>query len=102
MKELVFSSQKELYDRILPALRSKKRILSRAGRKNIKESEIWDYMRTQKWINSYGLELCDMVDDILNTENELIVEYLRTRNSVINISSFDALSNDIDLPKLKN
>lgn len=101
MKELVFGSQKELYERILPALRSKKSMLSRNGNKGIKEIEIWDYMRTQKWINSYGLELCDMVDDILNTKNELIVEYLLNKNNVVNIESDKIVNDEIDLPKLK-
>ncbi len=90
MEELVFSSEEELYNRILPALRSKKKMLSRDGFKSINVEDIWKYMRDVKWKSSFGLELCDMVDDILNTSN-------------IDISSYciKERKNKIELPKLK-
>lgn len=94
MEDIVFSSQEELYKRVLPALRSKKRLLSKDGFKSIELDEIWDYMRNVKWVSSFGLELCDMVDDILHESNVDISEYclkVRKKKSV----------NDLELPKLK-
>ena len=90
MEELVFSSEEELYNRILPALRSKKKMLSRDGFKSINVEDIWKYMRDVKWKSSFGLELCDMVDDILNTNNVDISSYCIKKRK-----------NKIELPKLK-
>ncbi len=94
MEEIVFSSQEDLYKRVLPALRSKKKLLSKDGFKSIDISEIWDYMRLIKWSNSFGLELCDMVDDILNTSNLDISEYcLKEKKKKTTM--------EMELPKLK-
>ena len=94
MEDIVFSSQEELFKRLLPALRSKKKLLSKDGFKSIELSEIWDYMRNKKWSSVTGLELCEMVDDILNSPNVEISEYcLKERRS--------KTENEMDLPKLK-
>ena len=94
MDTISFESQEELYKRVLPALKSKKKLLTLEGFKSIKKSDIWDYLRYNKWSNQTGLELCDMVDDILNVDNSLIVEYCHNRDSKNE-------SVKIDLPKLK-
>ena len=89
MDDIVFSSQDELYKRVLPALRSKKKLLSKDGFKSIELPEIWSYMRNVKWSNKFGLELCDMVDDILNTSNVDISEYClkeRRKKSTVEMS----------------
>lgn len=106
MEDLAINSQEELYARIKPALRCKVRIMNKDGFKIISEQDIWDFLRTNKWSLSIGLELCDMVDDILHTNNEFIAQYshnkymksleensMKTKN-VVNI--------EFDLPKLKN
>ena len=97
MEEIVFASQEELYKRILPALRSKKKKIHKEGFKSILEKDIWDYMRLNKWNQSIGLELCEMVDDILNTPNIKIMEYYHK----IHMPLFNKIE-EIDLPKLKN
>lgn len=120
MEEIVFKSQEELFARIMPALRSKKKMLKKKGFTNILESDIWDFMRLHKWANSHGLELCDMVDDILHTDEQLIVDYsinkyvpkkddmsfeLPKLNEIIlpkkNIMELPKL-NDIEIPRLKS
>ena len=75
MKELNFDSEKELYDRIMPALRSKKKILLKKGLKRVTEKDVWDFMKEHVWVDSMGLELCDMVDTILHAEESLIIEF---------------------------
>lgn len=97
MEEIVFESQEQLYKRIMPALRSKKKMIHKEGYKSIMEADIWDYMRLNKWSKSIGLELCDMVDDILNTPNIKIMEYYHKIHMPNNIKV-----EEFELPKLKN
>lgn len=84
MNDIVFSSQEELFNRLLPALRSKKKILFKKGAKKITEEDIWDFMINNVWVNSSGLELCDMVDIILHAEDALIIEYYHNKYLVEN------------------
>ena len=49
-------------------------------------------MRNYVWMNSSGLELCDMVDQILHAEDALIIEYYHNKY----------LANRIELPELKS
>ena len=84
MKEIFFDSEEELYDRIKPALRSKKKILLKKGVKYITEQDIWDFMINNVWVNSSGLELCDMVDIILHAEDALIIEFYHNKYLVEN------------------
>ncbi len=95
MSTIEFDYQEDLYTRILPALKSKRHVMIKKGYKSIKKSDIWDYLRYNKWNEINGLELCDIVDDVLNTEDELIVEYCHNRDS-------EELSKmEFDLPKLR-
>ena len=75
--EVAFTSEKELYDRIMPALRTKKEEMKRNGYSYIKEADIWNYLKEIKWIKSKGLSLAEMVSDVLNTEDAYIDNYLR-------------------------
>lgn len=79
MSDIVFKSEDELFDRIKPALRSKKKILNKKGAKNITEEDIWDFMVENVWVSSSDLELCDMVDKILHAEDALIIEYYHNK-----------------------
>ena len=98
MKEIVFNSQEELYQRIKPALRSKKKMIVSEGYKRITEKDIWDYMRYNKWSDSYGLELCDMVDDILHTDTQQIINYCHSIYMPVSEKKLE----DYDLPKLRS
>lgn len=71
-----FSSLKELYERLLPALKSKKEEMHKNHMIYISEIDIWNYFRETKWNKGLNLTLFDMVDDILNTDNLLIDEYI--------------------------
>ena len=79
MEDIVFNSQDELFNRLKPALRSKKKILFKKGAKKITEEDIWDFMINNVWMNASGLELCDMVDEILHAEDALIIEYYHNK-----------------------
>ena len=73
------NSLSELYELLLPALRSKKRELRDLKYYYITEKDIWDYIKTNNWINETNLTLADMVDDILHTENEKIAAYVASK-----------------------
>lgn len=69
--DLEFKSIKELYDRIEPALRTKKYELKKLGYL-VSEADIWNYLTSSKWINSINLTLSEMVNDIfLASENDI-------------------------------
>lgn len=82
MSSINFKSQDELYKRVIPALRSKRKLILLDGFKSVKKNDIWDYLKENKWNDKTGLELCDMVDDILNVDNTLIMEYCLNKEKV--------------------
>ncbi len=69
MNDIKFKSLNELYERLLPALRSKKKELDKYGLNYIYEEDIWNYLKLNVWKNNVALTLDKMVDDILNTNN---------------------------------
>ena len=74
--DVSISSLTELYERIKPALISKKEEMKRLGYPYIKEEDIWNYLKETKWKKSVDLELYQMVSDIMNADNELVNDYL--------------------------
>ena len=71
-----FKSLRELYDRITPALRSKRTEIEKSGYHYIKEADIWNYLTSSKWINSINLTLSEMVNDIFLASGNDISNYL--------------------------
>lgn len=71
-----FHSSEELYKRVHPALTSKVREFRRNKIMFVKEEDIWNYLIATKWRNERGLELFNIVDDILNTDNKEIEDYV--------------------------
>lgn len=90
MDEIYFSSLNELYKRIQPALKCKRRELKKSGYSYLKEIDIWNSLMKSKWQNESQLALCDIVDDILNTDPKII-------NDLYNKNK-----NEVELPKLKD
>ncbi len=66
-----FSNLEELYQKLLPALRTKKNEMGRE-KMLMSEYQIWEYFCTHVWAGKKALTLGVMVDDILNTDNFLI------------------------------
>ena len=94
MDDIKFESINELYNRVLPALKSKKKELKKNNIKYISEKDIWLVISKFKWQKQKDLTLADIVDDILNTDNSKLLSmyHLYYRKDE------DAL----ELPKLKN
>ncbi len=70
------NSLKDLYNLLLPALKSKRREMNSLKYTYVKEIDIWNYIKENIWQNSTNLTLGDMVSDILNTDNDLIGGYV--------------------------
>ena len=79
MEDVIFNSLTELYERLKPALATKASEMQRSGYDYIKPEDIWNYLKEKKWKNSKNLALHEMVDDILNSEEILIDNYLREK-----------------------
>ena len=88
-KDFGINNKVDLYKRLAPALNCKTRELSKMNIKAKKE-EIWNYLVKIKWNNVKGLELSQMVDDILNLDNSELIDYFKekkeTTNKVENIN----------------
>lgn len=74
--EKKINSQSELYKKVTPALRTKKHELIRHGIKIVKEIDIWNYNKENNWKKVTGLTLAKMVDDILNTDDRILENYV--------------------------
>lgn len=74
-----FNSITELYRRVLPALRSKKKELTINKLPFITEKDIWDYLRDYKWNKETNLTLFDIVNDILTVKESDLVEYMNSK-----------------------
>lgn len=74
-----FNTQNELFNKVKPALRTKKNELARNGIKFVSEIDIWEYNKNYNWRNAKGLTLASIVNDILNTDDKLYQEFALKR-----------------------
>lgn len=77
MEDIKFSSIQELYNRLKPALDTKKSELNKLGYSYIKSVDIWNALKNQKWKSATNLTLHEMVDDILNTNDKYFDDYVK-------------------------
>ncbi len=75
--EIKFKTLEELYNRLLPALRSLKKELTKDGLSYITEVDIWNYLKNYKWLSSKDLDLSCMVNDIFSINKEDLNEYVK-------------------------
>ena len=69
-----FTSQKQLYNKLLPVFNVKKRLIKNTEYKDITNQDIWYYLIENKWKNSYNLTISDIVNDIITLDLELITK----------------------------
>lgn len=77
--EISFSSLKELYNRVLPALYSKSKELRNLGFNYISEKDIWNYLVENKWSNRVNLELHELISDIIHADNYVLKDYVMSK-----------------------
>ena len=70
--DIEFKDAKELYKRVVPALRTKKRLLLKKGI-SVKENIIFEYLVKEKWSKGTNLALNDIVSDILNVDDGVFI-----------------------------
>lgn len=68
--DIKFNSARELYEKVTPALNTKKRMLKKKGI-NVNNIEIFEYLVKNVWKTKEGLALNDIVDDILNVSEDV-------------------------------
>lgn len=98
MEDIIFNTVEELHHRLMPALRSKCKILSKSGFSYIKEDHVWEFMLKSKWEDKEALALCEMVNDILHTDNMEISDFFHANHK----KRENVIYEDFDLPKLKS
>ena len=78
-----FTSVLDLKAHIKPALDSKVRELQRKNINYVSQDDIFEYLRNMVWPLKSNLTLYNIVDDILNTDNEIFSNYVvsKMRNS---------------------
>ena len=79
MKELEFDSIYDLYERVLPALKSKVKELRKLNILYIKEKDIFEYLANKSWNKSTSLYLNEIVDDIITLNNNEIDNYVQNK-----------------------
>ena len=67
-----FTTQEELYIKVLPVFKVKQRLLSITKYKYITNKDIWIYLSDNKWKYDYNLTLSEVVNDIITIEAEKI------------------------------
>ena len=82
--EVEFNSLEELYNRLKPALITKKNEMNRSGYQYIKIEDIWNYLKEVKWKKAKDLTLYEMVSDVFNVDDLLIDDYLKQKLNLKN------------------
>ena len=77
------NTQEELYKRVRPALHAKLEELNRLNFSNIKEIDIWNYLKEVKWSKAKDLMLSDIVSDIIHLDNRRLNKYLEEKTKVL-------------------
>ncbi len=80
MNDIFFSSQEELYRRVIPALNAKLAEMHRLGYTYVSRQDIWNCLIHTYWKRGKDLQLSDIVHDILHTNNQTIDEYIKGKN----------------------
>lgn len=80
--ELEFKSEQELYERVLPALKSKKAELKKKGYKNITEENMWHFLATEIFTKMIDLTLADVVSYIMHIDEERLAQYIDENNLI--------------------
>jgi len=76
-EDIKFKTLPELYKRVLPALRSKKKELKLKGYVYIHEEDIWNFLKNFKWAGARDLDLGTIVSDIFDVNDSQLNEYVK-------------------------
>lgn len=79
MEEIKFKSLTDLYQRLYPALKTKKEEIFHNYKMKINELDLWNYLKNNIWLKGNNLCLHDMVNDILFLNEEEFLKYLNNK-----------------------
>ena len=79
MEEIKFNSIDELYNRLKPAFRTNITDLRKKNISFVEIKDIWNFLTKTKWSTRHDLELFDMVNDILNVDEVLLINYINAK-----------------------
>jgi len=77
--DYIFGSILELKAYVKPALDTKVSELNRHNITYVKQDDIFEYLRNFVWPTKTNLSLYNIVDDILNTDNNIFSDYVLKR-----------------------
>ena len=76
MEKITFNSIDELYNRLKPAFQLKLNELKSKKITFVTSKDLWSFLSKSKWSKERDLELCDMVNDILNVNETELINYI--------------------------
>jgi len=71
-----YNSQKDLFNSLIPAFNVKLRLVNKEY-DYITRTDIWNYLKINKWCKAIGLTIADMVDDIMMVDIENVDKFLK-------------------------
>jgi len=71
-----YTSQKELFNSLIPAFNVKLRIINK-DYDYITKNDIWNYLKINKWCKDVGLTISEMVDDIIMVDIDKVDRFLK-------------------------
>ena len=71
-----YTSQKELFNSLIPAFNVKLRLINK-DYDYITRTDIWNYLKINKWCKAVGLTIADMVDDIIMVDIEKVDRFVK-------------------------
>lgn len=75
MEEIKFKSLNELYTRLYPAFNTKKNELNQKGI-DVREIDLWNFLKENLWSINTHLSIYDMVNDILSVNEDELKNYI--------------------------
>lgn len=75
MEEIKFKSLNELYTRLYPAFSMKKSELIEK-KIEVREIDLWNFLKENIWTGTSRLTIYDMVNDILNVNEDDLKNYI--------------------------
>lgn len=71
-----YTSQKELFDSLKPAFSVKLRLIKK-DYDYITRTDIWNYLKINKWCKDVDLTISEMVDDIIMVDIDKVDSFLK-------------------------
>lgn len=71
-----YKSTKELFDSLIPAFNVKLRLIGKEYY-YITRTDIWNYLKINKWVYANNLQVSDMVDDIIMVDINKVDKFLK-------------------------